>query len=283
MAFLIFVGFVFAAGTISAETIGLNVVVSIDPIRYVADQVGGDKISSMSLVDAGQSPETFEITPKQFAELSKTDVYFTVGLPFEKALIKKITASLPKVKIINCLTGEPDKGEREYTHDHSEDDPHIWLDPEALKEIAGVIEKALCDLRPENRDMFLNNAARLMAGIDSVGSVVDSILIPYAGKPFYVYHPAFGHFAERFGLKQVAIEAEGKEPGPKHLGELISRMKHEKVAFIYIQPQFSQKSARTVSEEIGAELIPLDPLAYNVVENILEIGKTLAWGFAGVK
>jgi zinc transport system substrate-binding protein len=267
-------------GAAFAETDIINVVVSIDPIKYVVDQVGTDVVTSRSLVDEGQSPETFEITPKQFAELSETDIYFTAGLPFEKTLVKKIRASLPNIKIINCLTGKPDSGDGEYSHDHSSDDPHVWLDTEALKEMAWVVEKAYAEVRPEGQDLFQLNTDDFINRTDSVFDIVDSLLTPYEGKSFYVYHPAFGHFASRFGLKQIAIEDEGKEPGPKHLAELISRMKQERVKFIYIQPQFSQKSARAVAQEIGAELIPLDPLAYNVVNNVLKIGETLARGFA---
>jgi len=258
----------------------VRVAVSIPPQAFIVERIGGDLVDVMTLVEPGQSPATYEITPKQMAMLSGEDVYFKIGVPFEKNLADKLRNSLPSLPVVDCAQDSMSEKAAENNHDHHLEDPHIWLDPVAIPKIGKIIRDHLIQLRPSQKDLFESNYRALERQSRTITEDISGMLGPYRGKTFYVFHPAFGAFTKRFGLRQMAIEQEGKDPGGKYLAELISRMKKEKVRFIFVQPQFSKKSARAIADEVGAELVELDPLAFDLLANIKTIADRLVAGFA---
>lgn len=260
----------------------LKIAVSIPPQEYIAREIGGDLVEIMTLVDAGQSPATYEITPKQMAALSGADLYFKIGVPFEKNLAKKIENSLPDLPVIDCAPDVALSSEHEtggHGHNHGSEDSHVWLDPLRIPKIARIMMNELVVHRPSQREYFQANYNALEERVALITNEITEMLETHRGKTFYVFHPAFGSFAKRFGLHQDAIEQDGKEPGGKYLAGLIERMKKEKVKHIYVQPQFSKKSARAIADEIGAELIELDPLARDIVTNLKSIAVKIVKGF----
>ncbi|MFH1742105.1 MAG: zinc ABC transporter substrate-binding protein, partial [bacterium] len=105
------------------------------------------------------------------------------------------------------------------------------------------------------------------------------LLKPYRGESFYVFHPAFGYFGDAYGLKQEAVELEGKAPTPRQLSTLIKKARTENVRIIFVQPQFDKKSAEAVSNSIDGAVVPMDPLAKDVLKNLeemaMKVGKAL--------
>lgn len=258
----------------------VRVAVSIPPQAFIVEKIGGDLVDVMTLVKPGQSPATYEITPKQMAMLSGEEVYFKIGVPFERNLADKLRNSLPSLPVVDCAPDSMPEIAAENNHDHHLDDPHIWLDPEEIPGIGKIILDRLIQLRPSRKDFFESNYRALEKQSRTITNDISGILGPYRGRTFFVFHPAFGAFAKRFNLNQAAIEQEGKDPGGKHLAELISQMTRDKVKFIYVQPQFSEKSARAIADEVGAKLVELDPLAFDLFANITNIADRLVAGFA---
>ena len=93
------------------------------------------------------------------------------------------------------------------------------------------------------------------------------------GAQFMVYHPSWGYFAETYGLKQIPIEMEGKEPKARTLQEMIQYAGKQKVKAVFVQPQFSAKSAQTIAKAIGCRVLFADPLAINWAENLLNVAE----------
>jgi zinc transport system substrate-binding protein len=147
-------------------------------------------------------------------------------------------------------------------------DPHIWLDPELVKIQASTIAAALSQLDPVHAAEYKKNLQALAADLDRVNAELAAALAPLKGKSFMVYHPAFGYFAAAYGLKQVAVESEGKEPSAKELADLIDRAKQEQVKVIFVEPQFSKKSAAAVAAAVGATVVAMDPLAPDYLHNL---------------
>jgi len=280
----------FAGNLCRAATEPLDIFVSIPPEAYLADRVGGDHVKVHTLADKGQDPHTFEPAPRQIVDLGHADLYFTMGLPFEHRLLEKIKSSREKLVVVDISKGitkrlmsadhHEDGESKEAGHQQGEPDPHIWLSPPLLKIMAGNIAEALSKAAPEYRSDFQKNFDALAKDIDAVNARIKEILKPFSGQTFLVYHPAFGYFADAYGLHQEAVELEGKSPTPRHLAQLISEARAKHVKIIFVQPQFDKTSAEAIADAIGGTVIEMDSLAYDVLGNLQAMADKIERSFA---
>lgn len=286
--------------TAAAEpTQTLSVFVSILPQAYFAERVGGDAVRVNVLVQPGENPATYSPTPRQMANLSRTDVYFRIGVPFEKGLVPKIQSSLPDLRIVDTRRGitlrrmETHLAEivtlgREtgHGHDHNHsaeegDDPHIWLDPRRVKQQAATIRDTLAELRPAQQDVFAENYRAFAGELDDLHARLTRVLAPVRGEEIFVFHPAYGYFAEAYGLQQVAVEMGGKEPGARHLGRFIELARERGVKVVFVQPQFSRQAAESIARAIGGAVVPLDPLAQDYLANMDRMAQEVSRALQG--
>lgn len=253
-----------------------KIFVSILPQAYFVRQVGGAYVDVHVLVGPGQSPATYEPTPKQMARLSRSRVYFRIGTPFEKGFVDKI-ARIFKNLIIVDMRKNVSLRYFEHAGGLEVPDPHIWLDPKRVKIQARTIYETLSGIDPAHKTVFEKNLLKFQDDLERVDAKITAVLLPVRGRKLYVFHPSFGYFCDSYGLDQVAIEVEGKEPSPKQLSKLIRQAKMDGVGVVFVEPQFMSKDARAVASAIGATLVPLDPLPgeyITAVENMAEIIRT---------
>jgi zinc transport system substrate-binding protein len=254
----------------------IQVEVSILPQKYFIERVGGDHVSVEVLVSPGQEPHTYDPTPKQMAHLAEAQIYFQIGFPFEQALISKIADNFQNLRVVDTRQGiklrmqtEPDEDATSNpAGGKGEPDPHIWLSPRLVKIQAQNIATALVQFDPAHAAVYQKNLRDFQADLDRLDAELAATLAPFKGCEFFVFHPAFGYFADAYGLKQVPVEVGGKEPSAKELSKLIERAKNEGVKVIFVEPQFSPKSAQAVADAIGGAVVPLDPLAPNYIRNL---------------
>jgi len=272
----------------------LHVFVSILPQAYFVERVGGEGVRVDVLVQPGESPATYSPTPRQMADLSRADVYCRIGVPFEQGLVPRIRTSLPDLRIVDTRQGitlrrmeshlagilslgnGSDDG---HDHDHSAeegDDPHIWLDPMRVKQLAATIRDTLAELRPAQKDVFADNYRTFARDLDDLHARLARVLAPVRGEEIFVFHPAYGYFAEAYGLQQVAVEIGGKEPGARHLGRFIDLAKEREVKVVFVQPQFSRHAAESIARSIGGAVVPLDPLARDYLANMEQMAQHVA-------
>ena len=266
--------------------------VSIAPQQYFVQKIGGDLVDVSVLVAPGADPHTYEPKPRQMAELAKTGVYFAVGIDFEKAWMKKIAAANPQMRIVQTDEGivktaiagyqhrEHEKGHNEahgkdkQSHQHEgAPDPHVWLSPPLVKVQAGHIRDALVAVDSANRKRYEENFTAFIGEIDVLDAELKSLFAGSQETQFMVFHPSWGYFAQAYGLEQVPIEIEGKDPKPAQLKKIIYHAKEHGIKVVFVQPQFSAKSAETVSREIGGQVVAADPLAGNWAENLREVAR----------
>jgi len=252
---------------------GILVFVSIAPQAAFVERVGGDHVTPHVLVPPGRSPATYEPTPKQVAKLGEAKVFFCIGVPFEKGFLDELRSTHPDLEIVDTREGIELRRMRSSSGagrpgEGWGDDPHIWLDPLRVKRQAKTICDALVRLDPGHRDAYESNLEAFRKDLDAVNDRIADTLAPLKGKKLFVFHPSFGYFADRYGLEQVSVEAEGKEPGPKQLAGLIEQAEQAGAKVIFVQPQFSTKSARTVARALDGKVVTLDPLARNSIENL---------------
>jgi zinc transport system substrate-binding protein len=257
----------------------ISVFVSIIPQAYFVERIGGDLVEVEVLVGPGQSPATYEPKPKQLTKLAGSRLYFRIGVPFETALLKKLSRSFVDLTIVD--TRENVKLRYFSTdHEHQSPDPHIWLDPKRVKIQATTICAALKHVDPVHVHEYAQNLETFHVDLDRIDSAIGTLLAPHRGQTLYVYHPTYGYFAEAYGLDQHAIQVEGKEPGAKQLAELIAAATREGVQHIFVQPQFSRKNADALARAIGATVVILDPLAPDYLANLWEIAQRIDRAFS---
>jgi len=258
----------------------VRVFVSIEPQACFAERVGGAHVEVHVLVPPGQSPETYDPTPQQLAGLAEAQVYFRIGVPFERALARKIQATMKGLEIVDTREGitllpMAEGHAHEEPGEEGQRDPHIWLDPMLVKVQAATMARALAKLDPAHAADYEKNVAAFDADLDAANARIGAELAPLKGRQFFVFHPAFGYFAHAYGLKQVAVEEEGKAPSARQLGALIEKAKKEGAKTIFVEPQFSQRSAEAIAQAIGGDVVPLDPLARDYIANLEQMAAAI--------
>ena len=264
----------------------LPVVASIEPVAYVVEQVGGDLVEVSVMVPPGKSPATYQPTPAQVVALSQAVAFFSVGVPFERAFLERIREVVPQLLISDCSAGVVRRYLGEHGHDDvhesSHADPHIWLNPLSLCQMASNITQVLCEELPEHRGELERRCETLCVRMRAFNERVSRMLQPYRGRVFYVYHPAFGYFADAYGLHQEAIEQAGKSPQPRELAKLIATMRNEHAEVLFVQPQFDQRQADVIARSVHARVERLDALSFDVPANILHIATVLQQVYEGI-
>jgi zinc transport system substrate-binding protein len=272
----IFTGILFinTGFTAQSQAQKIKAFVSILPQAYFVERVGGPFVDVKVLVGPGKSPATYEPTPKQMAELGRSQLYFRVGTPFEKSFISKISDIFGHLKIID--TRRSIQLRRFQQPGLSQvPDPHIWLDPKLVMIQAGTICHGLIQRDPVHEQEYKANLKAFRDDLIRVDEKIAQTLAPLRGSEFYVFHPAFGYFGDSYGLTQVAVEMEGKAPSAKQLTSIIKKAIKDNVKIIFVQVQFPRKEARTLADAIGGTVIPLDPLARDYLKNLEEIAANL--------
>ncbi len=284
---LTLLAFLVISGTGFAKEI---IFVSIPPQKFFVEQIAGDLFEVQVLVGAGMSPHAFEPLPRQMASLGRSRAFMAIGLPFEKALLERIADLFPQLRIVRTDLGitrrRMETGEDAANHVHHEgcshgggaEDPHIWLDPQNAKIMAENIATGLAELFPEKKSFFVQNYSDFAEKLDSLTEHLKLILKPFSGQAIIVFHPAFGYFTDRFGLRQRAIEIEGKEPGPRQMVNLIRRAKAENIRVIFVQQQFSSRAAQTIADSISGTVVAIDPLAEDYLVNLGNIAQKIYHG-----
>jgi zinc transport system substrate-binding protein len=271
----------------------LLVFVSISPQRYFVKQIAKDLVEVDVMVPPGANPHIYEPKPRQMVAISKAKLYFTIGIEFEKANLQKIVLTNPKLKVVHTDHGikkismpahhhdeveqDHEKGEhhgedeQDGHYEHEGLDPHIWLSPSLVKVQARIILKALQENDPSHRNEYESNFQQFAVQIDELNADLNKLFAGKKGLRFLVFHPAWGYFAHAYGLEQIPIEIEGKEPKPAQLKELIEHAKKEKIQVVFVQPQFSTKKAELIAREIGGQVAFADPLAEDWMANLRHV------------
>ena len=263
------------AGNAKAEK-KLHVFVSVPPQKYFVQQIGQALVDVEVMVPAGADPHIYEPKPRQMVALSKARLYFATGMqPFENTWLKKIASINPDMMVVHT-----DRGIQKIpmaTRLHQEDqhagklDPHIWLSPPLVMKQAQTILNALAEIDPANRAVFEANYRVFVSELAALDAELKNIFAGKQGLQFMVLHPAWGYFAHTYGLKQVPVEIEGKDPKPAQLKELIEHAKQTQIKIIFVQPQFSPRNAKLLAKEIGGQVVFADPLAANWSDNLREV------------
>lgn len=253
--------------------------VTLEPLRYFTEAIAGDSYEVVSMVPKGSSPESYDPTPQQLVNLSKSQAYFRIGyIGFEQVWMKKLEANCPNMKVYNTSKGIDlirDKGHWHGDHFHEGGvEPHVWNSIQNALIIADNIYQALCELDSTHQEDYQKRLDVLKQTIRQTDANVHTLL-ENADSTFLIYHPALSYFARDYGLKQVSIEEGGKEPSPAQLKALIETCRNENVHTIFVQQEFDQRNAQLIANELGVNIVSINPLSYDWVKEMIRIAEAL--------
>ena len=253
--------------------------VTLEPLRYFTEAIAGNNYEVVSMVPKGSSPESYDPTPQQLVNLSKSQAYFRIGyIGFEQAWMKKLEANCPNMKVYDTSKGIDlirDKGHWHGDHFHEGGvEPHVWNSTQNALIIADNIYQALCELDSTHQEDYQKRLDVLKQTIRQTDANVRT-LVENADSTFLIYHPALSYFARDYGLKQVSIEEGGKEPSPAQLKALIETCRNENVHTIFVQQEFDQRNAQLIANELGVNIVSINPLSYDWVKEMIRIAEAL--------
>jgi len=268
----------------------LRVAVSVPPQAYFVERIAGRHAEIEVMIPPGYSHVDYPLTPRQIVALSRARLYVAVGHPafeFERARIQPLLAELPGLEVVDMsrgmrlIAGEGE-GSEHGGHGHAGGDPHVWVAPDTVAVAARNIAAALERIDPVHAAEYRANLESFEAEIASLDRAIRARLGRDRGEAFMVFHPTWGYFAHEYGLRQVAIEAEGKEPSAARLIQLIDEARREGVKVVFVQAGFPRKSAQVIAEAIGGRVVTADPQERDWLGNLRRVTRELSEAFANV-
>lgn len=277
---LLFVFFLPLAFSCYAADAAPFVLVSVAPHKYFVEKIAGDTVQIELMVPAGASSHTYEPTPRQMLKASQADLWFRMGEGFEARVIKTLVSHKSPIAIIDLrkgvdmITADPHTGHC-CCHVDSQD-MHFWLSPRQAKIQASTIAEALSDRYPKQRGFYQENLKKFLQELDDLDREITQILQPMTLRTVMVSHPAYAYFCRDYGLQQLSIEFEGKDPTPWQMNNILIQARNLGIKKIFIQAQYSNKGARVFAKELKADVVMLDPYSENYKESMLAIARNFA-------
>ena len=248
--------------------------VSIAPQREAVQRIAGDAWDVRVLVPPGASPETFSPDANTLNVLSRARAYLIVKAPMEEALLPKLRALNANLAVIDGTRGMAVESFGEEEGDG--DDPHVWLSIPNMRSFAATVADELARLDAAHARGYRERAAEYDGALAQLDADIWTRLAPLKGRIVLVYHPAFGYFLRRYGLRQLSIEREGKEPTGGHLTAVMAAARADGTPALFVQPQFNPKPAQTLARELKCSLVTLDPLPKSYLVDIEELANKIA-------
>ena len=249
--------------------------VSILPQKYFIEQIAGDLLEINVMIPPGMSPANCDLSMAKLQKLNDSDICFSMGhLPFETTHLYPVLKNKKDIQLIyhsdnieliggSCCAAHAEEGEGI--------DPHIWMSITNANSIANDIYNTLAKRYPKQESKMKINYEVLKAQIDSMAMNTEQLFKDNKHNAFLIYHPALSYFASDYGLEQIAIEDDGKEPNPMHLKEVIDIARQKGIELIFIQKQFDLTNAQSIANEIGGKVISIDPLEENWMEGMKKL------------
>ena len=251
-----------------------TIFVTITPMQSIIEEITAGDFDVEVIVPKGASPETFEPTPKQVTSFSDAELIFSTGLiDFEQSLVERISGDAEVVNLSNgieLIAGSCSHGNHQHKHGV---DPHIWTSPRALRTMVTNAHKAIMAHYPDSVK-YTEATGRLLERINKLDNYCATRIKAEGVEAMMIYHPAYTYYARDYGIEQIAIEHDGKEPSLRQTTALIEKAKEHGVKAILRQPQYSEDKVRAIANDAGAEIITTDPLAEDIlgeIERVTEI------------
>ena len=280
----------------------LAVTVSIPPLKYFVEQIGGGNVDVTVMAAKGQDPHTYEPTASQMKGISGSELYFAIGVPFETQWLPKFRSMNPSLRVISLdvvdrIKGKPDlalrdtlpgKGRQQHNHGHyhhslETDDPHVWMSPMNMRHAIPVIAEALGEKRPDLKESFSKRAEALQGDIVGLEAHIRELFAPLSRRTFLTFHQSWAYYAHDFTLREVSVELDGRQPGPKSMAMLMHFAKDNNITVIVADVMTSRSAVDAIARNINATVVIASPLEENWPDALMDFSQKLAAAMQGKK
>ncbi len=257
------------------------VLVSIAPYAFFVQKIAGDKLPIITLIPEGANPHIYEPKPKEVERVRDASLWIRLGESFDQKVYRVLQEQNPHLKIVDVTHGIDliSMCEEEHQHCHHGDegkDIHIWLSPKLAKVQAQTIGEALMETFPENRELYTANLETFLTELDQLDQEISELLAPKKGHAILVSHPAFAYFCQDYGLIQLSVEMEGKDPLPQQVTQLLEEARHYAVTTVILEPQYSNKGAELIAKQLQVPTATVDPYSQDYLDNLRTIAQIIA-------
>lgn len=250
------------------------ITVSIAPFKYFVEEIAGNDFTVNIMVPAGADPHTYEPVPGQINKLRKSVGYISNGyMGFEMNWLGRFYETNPAMKKLALSDFiEPLASQHHHEGEHMESaDPHYWVSPKCAFAIAGAVKQFLTGLNPARKEKYESNYQQLVSKIKALDDKATGLFSNGPVRSFMIYHPNLAYVARDYGLEEIPVEFEGKEPSPSRMRDLVDRARKDKLKTIFVQLEYDTKNARALAEETGAKIVLIDPLSENWLKSTTDI------------
>ena len=250
------------------------ITVSIAPFRYFVEEIAGEDFLVNVMVPPGADPHIYEPFPEQVSKLRLSEGYISNGfLGFEMIWLDNFYEVNTKMKKLSLKDKiEPLVSEDHHEGEHVEGaDPHYWVSPKCALIIASSVRDFLIELNPEGRQKYEENYSMLISSIHNLDSEAKELFSVVRNRSFMIFHPNLGYMARDYGLEEISVEYEGKEPSPSRVKDLIDRARKDGMKTIFVQKEYDTKHAKSIAREIGGDVKIIDPLSAEWLTTTTEI------------
>lgn len=259
-------------------------VVSVEPQRWILEQLVGDKYNVVSLMTRDADAENFEPTMQTRMAVDDAAVFFTTGvLPFEE----KIAGTLDNAEVVDTSVGikliygthghEHHHPHGDCTvHGHGTPDPHTWVSITNMRSIAGVMHRQLVKMHPEHKTYFDTRFKVFNERLDSADNAIKNKLGNVPVKAFAVWHPSLSYFARDYGLEQISVGFENKEISAKRLAETTKLTKDKNVKVFIYEKTYGAKQAEMFAQNMDGKTIEINPMSPDIIETLVTVADGIA-------
>ena len=251
-----------------------TIAVSIQPQRYLLEQIVGDRYDVVALLQDDANPEQFESSINNVMALEQCDAYFMIGrIGFEAALLNRLTSNRPELKVCDTSQGI------EQLHDSSGNniiDTYIWMSVHNARIIARNMLDGVIALDAKHADNYIRHYNELIKKLDALNKEITAMCEMHQDEYFLVWRPSLSYFARDYGLQQIAVETEDNEATTERIEQVVSFVKSHEVKAFFYQKDLDQRMVETMNKTVKAPTGEFAPMSYNWDKEMLKIASIIA-------
>lgn len=237
----------------------IQVVASFYPLAYIAEVVGGERVSVQDLTPEGAEPHDFEPTLRDIAGIGSADLLLYNGAGFEPWVSGWARGSFDRPRVTIDMTSALKERGAVLIKKGDALDPHVWLDPVLYKEEVLIVRDALIELDPLAQTIYEENANSLIERLGLLDAEIRTGLSTCELRDIVVSHEAFEYFARQYNILVTAIAgiSPDEEPSPKDLALIVDEARAKGVKYVFFETAVSPRLSQSLARELGGETLVL--------------------------